>query len=53
VDAAADPDVLKLPRLNKVANLALGEADAGGKLLRSFEAVSHGDLLCCTSGARF
>jgi hypothetical protein len=46
VDTAADHDMFKLPGLDEVANLSLGDADARRKLLWGFETVSHGDLLC-------
>jgi hypothetical protein len=39
--AAPNHDVLKLPRLNEMPNLTLGDADAGRELLRGFESVSH------------
>ena len=45
MNAAADHDVFKLPRLNEVTNLTLGDADAGRELLRGFEAVSHGSFV--------
>ena len=40
MNPAPDHDVLKLPGLNKMTDLPLGKADAGGKLLRRFKLLS-------------
>jgi hypothetical protein len=46
VDTATDHDVFELTGLNEVADLALGDADAGRKLLWGFEAFRHSSFGC-------